>query len=413
MMSVVAHVVIHPKSICSEEEAVRTLAIVSALSLCLIVAGCGDDTDSPAAVPDPNTGPVADAGPDQAVDVGDPVVLDGSASSDADQDALTYAWTLAARPDGSVAVLAGPNTAQPGFTADLEGDYVAQLIVNDGELDSAPDTVTVTAEAPAGPAWSALERMVAEGDVPDAVEALSYPVPVRFDANTIHLYFSGVAYKTWAVVPAYVYRMISTDDGDTWSAPERMAQLEGNYQSYVVGHVEGQLLLIWHDGFHAEIHKTALPTEDTVPAVPTLYLDHATAGMEVIRFTLWNQTMIGMWHPANQADYRPFVGTAGAATATLSALTSPYQGDFTQATLIEPDRAIVLLNDNSLLLADFDGTSLATTGDLAFPAADASLNYGGDTFYYAQFDQASGDLYFTGFSQDRNDSAIYRVQLAD
>ncbi|MFO7689810.1 MAG: PKD domain-containing protein [Cryobacterium sp.] len=94
-----------------------------------------------------NSAPIADAGPAQQVVVGDTVTLDGSASSDADGDALTYAWSLTTQPTGSAATLANPTTASPTFSADVAGVYVASLVVNDGTLDSAPDTVSVTAFA--------------------------------------------------------------------------------------------------------------------------------------------------------------------------------------------------------------------------------------------------------------------------
>ncbi len=95
-----------------------------------------------------NTQPVADAGLDQSVLVGDRVSLDGSRSSDADGDALTYRWSLADVPDGSEASLADPASVSPGFTADVAGRYVVQLIVEDGLVESAPDSVTVMAAPP-------------------------------------------------------------------------------------------------------------------------------------------------------------------------------------------------------------------------------------------------------------------------
>ena len=101
--------------------------------------------------PAQNQAPVADAGPDQAVEVGASVALDGTGSSDADGDTLTYSWTLEA-PMGSSAVLDGASSAMPGFTADMAGSYVAVLVVNDGDLDSAADEVVITAEeAPQAP----------------------------------------------------------------------------------------------------------------------------------------------------------------------------------------------------------------------------------------------------------------------
>jgi hypothetical protein len=48
--------------------------------------------------------PVADAGEDQTVTAGDTVQLDGSGSTDADEDTLTFEWTLSI-PDGSGASL--------------------------------------------------------------------------------------------------------------------------------------------------------------------------------------------------------------------------------------------------------------------------------------------------------------------
>lgn len=112
-----------------------------------------------------NQTPVADAGPDQTVDEGAQVVLDGSASDDPDQDPLAYAWT---QVGGTVVVLSDPNSAMPTFTAPLVavgGETLTfQLMVNDGEVDSDPDTVDITVKnvnhapvADAGP-----DQMVAE-----------------------------------------------------------------------------------------------------------------------------------------------------------------------------------------------------------------------------------------------------------
>jgi chitodextrinase len=91
-----------------------------------------------------NSAPVADAGMDQSALVGDTVTLDGSASSDVDGDGLTYAWSLTGKPMGSTATLSKANKINSAFLMDMPGTYVAQLIVNDGMVDSAPDMVTVT-----------------------------------------------------------------------------------------------------------------------------------------------------------------------------------------------------------------------------------------------------------------------------
>ena len=92
-----------------------------------------------------NSAPTANAGPDQNVATGSTATLNGSASSDADNDPLTYVWTLVSKPNGSSAALSDVTQSNPTFTADVDGVYVAELVVNDGTVDSAPDTVTVTA----------------------------------------------------------------------------------------------------------------------------------------------------------------------------------------------------------------------------------------------------------------------------
>lgn len=92
-----------------------------------------------------NGAPTANAGPNQSVDVGDTVSLDGNGSSDPDGDRLSFSWTLASAPPGSSASLSNPASATPRFTADLAGTYSLSLTVSDGSSTSAPDTVNVTA----------------------------------------------------------------------------------------------------------------------------------------------------------------------------------------------------------------------------------------------------------------------------
>ena len=95
-----------------------------------------------------NSAPVADAGADQAALVGESVQLDGSNSRDADGDALSFSWSFLSLPENSAAELAGADTPTASFTADAEGLFVVQLVVNDGQVDSAPDTTTVEVSVP-------------------------------------------------------------------------------------------------------------------------------------------------------------------------------------------------------------------------------------------------------------------------
>jgi hypothetical protein len=103
--------------------------------------------------------PVANAGPDQNVFVGALVQLTGSGSTDPGGSPLTYAWSLTTRPGGSAAVLSSPTAVTPTFVADVAGTYVAQLIVNNGVTNSAPDTVTITAGVTATPSPSSIPTL--------------------------------------------------------------------------------------------------------------------------------------------------------------------------------------------------------------------------------------------------------------
>lgn len=70
-------------------------------------------------------------GPSEALSI----ALDGSASTDSEGDLLAYSWSLQA-PVGSTAVLNDSSTIAPIFTADIPGDYVVSLVVNDGQMQS-------------------------------------------------------------------------------------------------------------------------------------------------------------------------------------------------------------------------------------------------------------------------------------
>jgi hypothetical protein len=96
-----------------------------------------------------NAAPIANAGNTQNVVTGAPVTLDGSGSRDANGDLLSYSWTVASRPAGSVATLSSTTDAKPIFTPDEAGAYIFNLVVNDGKLNSAPATVSVIATAAA------------------------------------------------------------------------------------------------------------------------------------------------------------------------------------------------------------------------------------------------------------------------
>jgi len=105
----------------------------------------GDDFTFAINPPVANTAPVADAGLPQTVMINDVVMLDGSGSSDLDDDTLTHRWSFESLPVDSYPELDTTNPVYPEFTADELGTYLIRLIVNDGTVDSIPDTVEITA----------------------------------------------------------------------------------------------------------------------------------------------------------------------------------------------------------------------------------------------------------------------------
>jgi hypothetical protein len=116
--------------------------LVFGLSAC---GGSSSDSDTQVPVQIQNSSPVSNAGTDQNIATGTVVTLSGVASSDADGDTLSYQWSLTSVPAGGAAALSNAAAASPMFTADVDGTYIAQLIVNDGTENSAPDTVTIVA----------------------------------------------------------------------------------------------------------------------------------------------------------------------------------------------------------------------------------------------------------------------------
>jgi hypothetical protein len=93
-----------------------------------------------------NAQPIADAGPDQTVTVGDTVELDGSASLDPFLGEIVgYAWEA----DGIT--LQQADQVMASFVAAASGEIRVVLVVSDGSLEITPDEVIITIEDPPDP----------------------------------------------------------------------------------------------------------------------------------------------------------------------------------------------------------------------------------------------------------------------
>ena len=99
-----------------------------------------------------NESPTADAGDDQTVNEGASVTLDGTGSADPNGDTITYLWSppqqsLLNENNAFEVTLSSSTSASPTFTAPTvtsEQILTFSLTVNDGAVDSTPDTVIVT-----------------------------------------------------------------------------------------------------------------------------------------------------------------------------------------------------------------------------------------------------------------------------
>jgi hypothetical protein len=149
-----------------------------------LMASCKKDTDV-----DPVGAVTANAGPDQSVQVGQVVTLDGSASTDSQGKPLSYQWTVLRKPAKSNVALTQPATAKPTFKPDEVGEYELQLTVTSAS-GSATDKVVVGASAAEPLAISAsitvkttLVDRVLNPDLPDYIVTKSIDVNHELTIN--------------------------------------------------------------------------------------------------------------------------------------------------------------------------------------------------------------------------------------
>ncbi|MCX7085668.1 MAG: PKD domain-containing protein [Methylococcales bacterium] len=195
-----------------------------------------------------NTQPIANAGADQNIYLGQTAMLNGSASSGLEHAPLTYAWTLDTFPAGSTAVLVGANTVNPSLIPDVVGTYNFSLKVNNGASDSAAAKVAVNVSENLPPV------AVATG-TPFSGAA---PLQVIFDASTSSdPEFSALTYN-WNFGD-------TTNNTSTAASPSHTYNAVGNYTAVVTV----------MDSF-GKTDQASVPVTVLAPNLPPVILPSAT-----------------------------------------------------------------------------------------------------------------------------------------
>lgn len=176
--------------------------------------GAVDSTADTVVISTQNSQPVACAGADQTVQVGDTVTLNGSGSSDVDGDALSYTWSLPFVPDGSSATVAEPAAVQTNFDVDRPGTYVAELLVSDGSA-TARDTVTITTansapSADVGPDQTVLVDDTVTLDGGGSMDADGDPLTYRWSFQNLPTGSAATLSDPSSVSPSFVVDLPGT-----------------------------------------------------------------------------------------------------------------------------------------------------------------------------------------------------------
>lgn len=202
-------------------------AVAAALAI-LFASACGGGSDAPPTDAQ-NEGPVANAGPDQTVEDKVVVMLDATASTDPDGDALTYSWTQTSGPhvvlgeylEGwAKATLTAPTV--PGGTT-----LTFELTVSDGEK-SAKDTVSVTVNDVTAPTASVAPHNVGATSLllgRNEPVIVTFSEPVDRDGTLFEGPLGDEAEPDWNADNTVATLTPKTDDGEWTSGQYRVLQL--------------------------------------------------------------------------------------------------------------------------------------------------------------------------------------------
>ncbi|GAA6171987.1 hypothetical protein NBRC116592_16570 [Colwellia sp. KU-HH00111] len=219
---------------------------VAALLLSTLTA-CGGSGSNSVSDSSKNQAPVANAGIDQNVVTTSVVILDASASSDSDGDTLSYSWSLTSLPENSGASLTNSTEASPTFTTDIDGSYVAQLIVNDGTENSVADTVTIVATTPNS--VPVAEAGTDQNVVTTTIVTLDASASSDSDGDTLSY--------SWSLTSLPENSIASLSDSSS-AVPTFTVDLDGKYVAQ----------LVVNDGTENSVADTVIILAETANSIP-------------------------------------------------------------------------------------------------------------------------------------------------
>ena len=300
-----------------------------------------------------NRPPTANAGPDQAVAEGATVTLAGS-GTDPEGQTLTYTWSA---PEG--VILSSVTATNPTFTApDREADYTLtfSLVVNDGNSDSAADTVDIS--------------VAADNDPPGAPSLADQSATV----GTAFSYQFAAVTDPEGATPTYTALQVASDD--TTSALPGWLAFDAGARTFSCAASGAGACVAGAPTIRVTASDGAAPTPATSSATFTLAVSEAAPANSPPSF---GQDSYAFDLPEN-ADGSGTAVALGAVSAT-----DPDSGDTVEY-------GITAGNSGSLFAVDGSSGAITYTGsgeDFESFADDPDVDNDGPAFAYTLTVQAS------------------------
>lgn len=158
------------------------------LSMLVLLVLIGCDQLKKITEPQDNTAPEAYIDVVQSVGIGEKVTLDGSSSTDADGDNLSFNWEFLEKPASSQTTISNSTDEQASFIPDARGTYKIRLTVSDG-TDDGTANASVSANVPE---INTIDQNTVLEDIFDDPSEVDYRVSSTINVNAVLTINPGV-----------------------------------------------------------------------------------------------------------------------------------------------------------------------------------------------------------------------------